>query len=184
MKLLLLLLFTISTLGVYGQSDTVFFKYNTSKIYDSLSYSIDTVVFASSMFRNVIIGTSALPWTSSQQEFKGLGIYLDKVSKIDCDRSGRESKNSIPVINSFEKTDSSLVVDLIIYENCCYDFLCDVSLKEGHQIVLEYKGYGALCGCRCCFGLSYHFTISSKESLDAIDEIVIDSYPTSAVELE
>ncbi len=60
-------------------------------------------------------------------------------------------------INTIIETDSTLTIDINITDNCCFAFLCDMTVDSTATLKLIYHGYGTYCACNCCFGLTYHF---------------------------
>ncbi|GAB5539371.1 MAG: hypothetical protein Salg2KO_14740 [Salibacteraceae bacterium] len=174
MKLTCILLTIIFfSVKLYSQEDTVFITYNKDWTNDVKTYVTDTITFPTGLMRNILTGTTVLPWTHNQQNAKGYGLYLDKVSKSDCLNSGEEVYHSIDKINSIINTDSTLTIDINIYDNCCYDFLCDISVDSTGTINLIYHGYGNYCACDCCFGMVYHFTKINSPDYDKIQAVVI-----------
>ena len=181
-KILLVFTFFCLTIRIYGQSDvlsrtqdTVFIKYNKDWTSDKINYISDTVIFETGMRRHILKGTAILPFTSNQQEAKGYGMYFDKVNLSDCRRNGLEYESIIhKYINYVIQTDSSLIVDINFYDNCCYSFLCDISVVDESILNLIYTGYGTFCDCDCCFGLNYQFSLIKNASFSKIKYIMIN----------
>lgn len=148
----------IAHMWSYAQQDTVFIKQNQDWTADSIQYQTDTIIFSSGMTRHILVGTTVLPNTRSQQFLKAYGLVLDKVEKSDCKNQGERVYSSQNKINSVAETDSTLIVDVTIAENCCFDFLCDAEVDTSGVVNLKFQGYGTYCACDCCFGLIYHFT--------------------------
>lgn len=137
-------------------------------------YATDTVIFNSEMVRNYLIGTTIIPWTQNQMYAKGWGLNFKKVSKSDCQNSGEEIYRMEDKIVSISETDSSFIIDLNIVDNCCYDFLCDISVDSSGTLNLIYSGYGSHCGCECCFGITYHIEKMFKSDLGEIKGIMLN----------
>ncbi len=142
-----------------AQMDTVFIRTNATDDADLPSYETDTILFSSPWERRILIGTCILPATDNQIEAYSYGLRFDSVEKSDCQSHGEEVYRSIDRINYIEKTDSTLKIDMNIYTNCCYDFLCDYSVDSTGTLNLIYHGYGSHCACECCFGLIYNIYI-------------------------
>jgi len=140
-----------------GQQDTVFVKYKKDFEPD-FSYQTDTVIFPSRSGRNILIGTTLLPRAADVNYGYEYGIQLERVSKSDCRGDGDSPDDEQDRINAILSADSTLVIDLNLYANCCYDFLCDYSVDNEGTLHLVYYGYGVYCSCDCCFGLVYHFS--------------------------
>lgn len=152
----LILLAAIHSIPAYAQEpDTLFLRYNHSEDYDTLIYKTDTVVYSSSMQRNFLIGTTVLPNTPRALTARAHGFYLASVTKASCPNGGLGF--NADRINSVMETDSTLTVDITIGANCCYDFLCDVSVDKQGTLNLHFQGYGVNCACLCCFGLTFYF---------------------------
>ncbi|MEZ4800295.1 MAG: hypothetical protein R2809_11080 [Flavobacteriales bacterium] len=74
---------------MWGQSDTVFVRYNQDKFEDKLNYAIDTIVFDTPNAREILYGTTVLPWTSSQQIAKNLVSYSAILAISECKQSDK-----------------------------------------------------------------------------------------------
>jgi hypothetical protein len=162
-----------STDDYSNYQDTVFIRYNKDWSADTIHYVIDTVIFMSGMQRHVLTGTTVLPWTGNQQGAKEYGLFFTKVTKSDCiheSEFGEEFENKI---NSIVVTDSNMIIDFNINDNCCYDFLCDISVDASGILHLLYSGYGTYCFCDCCFGLTYHLNVIKSEDEPKITAVMI-----------
>ena len=163
--------------GSLAQQDTVFIKQSIDWTADTLQYETDTVVFESGMVRHILTGTTILPNTHNQFSTWGYGLYLNDVTKSDCQNHGEEVYSSADRINSVELTDTTLTIDITVYDNCCYDFLCDVSADSSGTLNLIYYGYGTNCAFDCCFGLVYYFTRSTYPDNKPITSVQIQGDP-------
>lgn len=141
-----------------AQEDTLIIKYNNSHSNDPSYFVVDTFTYYSPFERHFLIGTTVLPWTQNQLMVKNFGLNLDSVAKTNCLNNAENVKGKKDKINYVTITDTSLTVDVSIYSNCCYDFLCDVSIDDKGNLMLIYQGYGDYCSCTCCFGLRFYFT--------------------------
>jgi hypothetical protein len=168
----------MSSIGL-AQQDTVFIKQSIDWTADTLSYETDTIVFESGMVRHILTGTTVLPNTHNQFSTWGYGLYLNDVTKSDCQNHGEEVYSSADRINSVELTDTTLTIDITVYDNCCYDFLCDVSADSSGPLNLIYYGYGTHCACECCFGLVYHFSREFDSDTNQIDSVVLQGDVTT-----
>ena len=158
MRIVISLLLLFSTnLVAYGQQDTVFIKYNKDWTKDQINYQTDTVVFPSGMRRHMLFGTTILPSTKTQIFALNYGLSLSTVSKSNCQSPDESFYSKADEINTITSTDSTILINLNIYDNCCYDFLCDFSVDSLGVLNLIYYGYGTYCSCSCCFGLIYEF---------------------------
>ena len=172
-KLIILthLIFIISI--IHAQNDTVFIRYNGASYDEEIQYKTDTVIFPTPVARKILHGTGILPWTKNQQIAKGYGLYLKKVAITSCDSRSRPPKTEEVV--AIYKTDSTLLIELNIIGNCCHEFLCDVQVIDNKTINLIQHDYGATyCGCTCCFGLTYHFSITKTDEYAKLESIIID----------
>ncbi len=176
--LILVTLVLMSAIG-FSQQDTVFIKQSVDWTADTLTYETDTVVFESGMVRHILTGTNVLRNTHNQFSTWGYGLYLNTVTKSDCQNHGEEVYHNTDRINSVELTDTTLKVDITVYDNCCYDFLCDVSADSSGALNLIYYGYGTHCACDCCFGLVYHFTRDFSSDTSPINSVVLQGDVTT-----
>lgn len=171
-------LITISNIAL-SQQDTVFIKYNTNWDSDSMSYTQDTIFFEAPTVRNYLMGTTVLPGYSKYITM-GYGLELIKIEKSNCQDHSEKIYKEKDKINSIIRTDSTLIIDVNIISNCCFDFLCEPEIIDENTLNLKYTGYGSLCGCNCCFGLVFHFNLwRNSEDLKKIKFIAIGNEPTS-----
>jgi len=159
MKNLLLLFLTLSSgLATYAQHDTVFIRAAQNPFSDNLNYSTDTLLFDSQLNRHILIGTCIIPASANNMSLLNFGYRFVEVQKSECSKnSGEEVYRAKDHINSIEVSDSTLSIDFNVYDNCCYDFLCDASIDSSGVLNLHYQGYGTFCSCHCCFGLKFIF---------------------------
>lgn len=159
-----------------GQTkDTVFIKYVRDWTADSLIYTTDTVIFESGMTRNILTGSTILPETHNQRSARAYGLYFNKVTASSCQKDTIEYYSHQDKINYITSTDSTLQVDINIFDNCCYSFLCDISVDSSATLNLIYYGYGnSYCACECCFGLTMHFTKMKGAEYKAIKAVMIN----------
>lgn len=169
-----LILIFCSTIPIKGQNDTVFIRYVEKEVNSKPVYTTDTVMVYQRPPRIVLVGTTVLPATKNYSNLMGYDLQLFKVEKSDCKSSGIEAYQNSDTINYIKQTDSTLTVDLTIYDNCCYDFLCDASVDSSGTLDLIYYGYGTLCSCRCCFGLTYHFQVLNYRDKEKLTGILIN----------
>lgn len=159
--------------------DTVFIKHDKDWTSDNLNYVTDTLIFKSGMGRNILIGTSIL--SSSKNQFSAkweYGLYFSKVTKTDCEKSAEQYLEEGGIIqnkiNSIITSDSALIIDINIFDNCCYDFLCDISIVDGSTINLISNGYGTHCDCDCCYGLTYYLTKLKSPDYKKMKSVMIN----------
>lgn len=174
-------LFTVLFISFFGfsQQDTVFIKYNTNWDSDSMSYTQDTVFFEAPSVRNYLMGTAVLPGYNKITAM-GYGLELIKIEKSNCQDHSERVYNAKDKINSIIRTDSTIIVDVNIYSNCCFDFLCEPEIINENTLNLKYTGYGSYCACNCCFGLVYHFNILGySDDIDKLKFITVGDEPTS-----
>jgi hypothetical protein len=170
----LLTAFLFSTVAFAQSPDTVFIRQDHN-FDDSLIYATDTIIFESGMRKQILIGTTILPGTHNQMGARGSGLYLQKVSKSDCQQDVTEYGGGIlDKINSISVSDSTMTIDINIYDNCCYEFLCDISVDSTGTLNLIYYGYGTYCSCDCCFGLTFHFIKEKSPDYSDIKAVMIN----------
>lgn len=171
------------SLNAYGQSDdltkyqdTVFIKYNKDWSDDKVNYVTDTVIFETGMRRHILTGTTILPASRNSICAMNYGIGFSKVIKSDCQQDVTEKGGHInDHINSIVSTDTTLTIDLNIYDNCCYDFLCDISFDDSlGTLNLITTGYGKYCFCDCCFGLTYYLTVMKGKDIPEIKSVMVN----------
>jgi hypothetical protein len=125
------------------------------------------------MRKQILIGTTILPSTHNQMRARGYGLYLYKVTKSNCQGDAYENWNS-DKINAVINTDSTLIIDINITDNCCYEFLCDISVDSTGILNLIYYGYGTYCSCECCFGLTFHLEKEKSPDYSGIKAVMIN----------
>lgn len=164
------LAFILSFSSCFAQQDTVFIRY-TDRLADAPSYKVDTLL-SSSILRgsNILVGTTALPNTENQMAARSYGLHFIGVEASQCEDTPESRYKwgaaEIPhEIDKVEMTDSTMSVDISLYSNCCYDFLCDIAVLEDGVLNLIYHAYGqSHCACNCCFGLSYQMSFPYEEA--------------------
>jgi hypothetical protein len=155
--------------------DTVFLRYNRSD--QGLQYGTDTLVFKTDFWRNVLIGTTVMPWTSGQIGAIEYGVRFDSVAKSTCevDEQLGFSPRFDDHIQSVEFKGDVLIVTMSVWSNCCHDFLCDVSVEKGGTLNLMHTGYGRNCSCGgCCFGLTYRLTVETGKDIPVLKAVMIN----------
>lgn len=181
-KTYILLLLLASPVIISAQlSDTLFLRYaDDYDINDNPIYVTDTMTFASPLARQILVGTTVLPnalrmWTAEER-----GFYLYKVEALPCSGGEELPDFGNDKITDIRMTDSTLEVDVTIYDNCCFNFLCTASVDSTNTMHIEYIGYGALCACSCCFGLTYVFSCNDYfKDQEHVETIMIGEYEAS-----
>lgn len=148
--------FFLFSINAFAQQDTVFIVHDSGLGDEKLKYVTDTVIFPGSLHRHILIGTTILPETYNQQIAKNYGLWFEKVTSSDCQHQEIDYEPSGWCINSLTNNDTMLIFDVNIIGNCCYSFLCDISVTDSSVLHLNYTGYGNHCDCDCCFGLTYY----------------------------
>jgi len=178
---ILMLTFLIFLPKIYAQQndlakyqDTIFIRHNSDWTSNELVYTTDTVVFETGMRRHYLLGTTILPWTLNQQIAKGYGIYLNKITKPICIEDASMEGFGLDSIKSVLKTDSTIVVNLNIFENCCYSFLADISIVDKSIINLIYYGYGTYCDCDCRILMTYELKTENYQDFKKIKSVMIN----------
>lgn len=174
MRFLILVLFFSPF--AYGQMDTIFVRYPKNWKSGTREYSTDTVFTDHLRDKLLIAGTAIIPNTQNQWEVaEEYNLMLEMVSTPIC-VSDREIDNRIDYVKSIDQNDSTLTITTMIHSNCCYNFLCDVSIQEDGVLNLTYIGYGwSICGCTCIFKMDYIFRKTNKNSDNELTGIVINS---------
>jgi hypothetical protein len=158
-----------------GQNDTVFIKYNRDRHDENIYYRTDTLVFDTPNARQILYGTTVLPWTVNQQFAKNFGLYLDTVAHTTCKKENDSGPKELTVItNVLEKT-GKLQIEIKYWGNCCHAFLCDVEVIENTTINLIVYGYGATyCSCTCCYGLNFSFSTLDVPEYKGLTSVMIN----------
>jgi hypothetical protein len=160
MKSILKLLFILFFSSCFAQQDTIVILYPKNPELMDIREN-DTLFIQSPMDGQILFGTMALPLTSSQTALWSYsGLRLESMVGSDCNNHD-EDKMSSDKIESVRKNDSTWIFSIQITSNCCHKFLGDASLEKDSIINLSFIGYGGVCACNCCFGLTYTF---SKEN--------------------
>jgi hypothetical protein len=113
------------TSQTWGQSDTVFIKYNQDKLVETIKYNTDIVIFDTPNARHILYGTTVLPMTFNQQMAKNYGLYFESVTLTPCQQEpGRKSDMANSVL-SVNRVKDSLTIGIKYWGNCCHSFLGD-----------------------------------------------------------
>jgi hypothetical protein len=166
MKYLLIpfLLLMLGTYAACAQIDTVFII--RPNHWEPGTAQRDTLLQPYNEFGHFLYGTCVLP-SSRRMAAASSGYFLEKVEGLPCNSEDFEA-NRYPNL-SYTFTDSTMILDFAIIDNCCFNFLCDLSFDEEGRMRLYQSGYGNYCACYCCFGLRYHIHLDpSREPLKAI----------------
>lgn len=185
MKFLYFILF-IQCYTCFSQNDTIFIVYDPDPWDQNYSRITDTVITMDGA-NNVLVGTCILPWTHGQIAGHSYGLEFLNVQKSDCKSSGPEVYRAKDKINFIDISDSIITIDLTIYDNCCYEFLCDYEVDSDGNLNLIYHGYGLYCACDCCFGLVYQLKLEKgfdEFSYDKIKSVTIHGDAESKITVD
>jgi hypothetical protein len=138
-----------------AQTDTVYITHRN--YYENGAWQVDTLLYPTNERGQFLYGTTVLP-SSRRMAAASQGYWLSHVTKEPCSEEGKgeEMIHSDPVVTL---NDSILTIDLTITDNCCFDFLCDISFSNEGDLRLYTTGYGSFCACYCCFGLRFHIVL-------------------------
>lgn len=161
-----MILLVVSFHGV-AQPDTTIITRDSNYRDDTLIYITDTLISSSVLDRlPVLYGTVVLPETKNTRSALIHGLYLVSVSKSNCKRP-KDKHERVRIENeviSIIKTDTMWVVELKIIDNCCHQFLCEISVEKSSILNFIYKGYGyAYCDCKCNYLLTYNIELDNYE---------------------
>ncbi len=176
-----IILFLIFSTCAYSQNDTVFIRYDIDGYDDTLTYTTDTLIFPAATQRFYLAGTCMLPGTSGRYEALGNGFYFKDVEITQCQSDDPPMGSS--KITSVKVKDSVLIIQTSLVENCCYSFLCDVDITDDGILNLIYYGYGNLCACDCCFGLTYYFDITETSNDLQVKSVMLNGDPATIKKL-
>ncbi|HPS84191.1 MAG TPA: hypothetical protein PLA88_07740 [Bacteroidales bacterium] len=193
---LIAFIFVLSGLLASAQFDTLILKRNLAHYGSTPRYQVDTFADDGNMtYPPFLVGTTVLPGTGNQLGLKNFNLILDSVKFTPCNSEPpiteliiddtSESETDSSVFNNFEyyriqsisMMDTSLSIDIKIWENCCHHFLCDATVLDDSVLSLIYYSYGRnYCSCDCCFGLTYFFNFmgGQEEEFKNIKWVIID----------
>jgi hypothetical protein len=181
-QLYLSITFLFSAFTGFAQQDTVFVRYASDyDVHDMPTYTTDTIVFPVISARQILVGTTVIPWSHNSMTVRGTGYLLTEVKLSPCNSDLEPDYNDH--IESIRQTDSTLEIDIAISDNCCYSFLCDASVDSNNVMHLMYTGYGNYCACDCCFGLTYVFENMHYDDVQPLDAVMIDTLPATMKKL-
>jgi len=166
-KIILLLL----SINCFGQSDSVFIRKNTMPFSEKAVYITDTIVFETPNARNILIGNTILTQTLNQQIAKGYGLFFEEFKVKDCRNSEIPKPNK--VIN-IERNKNEWIIKILVYSNCCQDFLADISIENDNTLNFIFYNYGMYCSCSCPFELTYKIRIMEFEDLKKLKFLTIN----------
>ena len=178
MKYYIIILLFFNSLILLGQSDTVFIKRAKINIegISLLEYRVDTFIYKSQYDRRILIGTSVLNSTKTYEAYNNYGLLLKKVEASNCLKGEKNFENRITEIN---KTDTLLIVEINIYDNCGYAFLCEIEVVDNKRLNLIAKGYGIHYSCNCSYSLKYYI-----KNIDLNDSYDINEYMINGVKMD
>lgn len=168
---LTIFLFTIPA----SAQDTVFVSYDDDWSDEVRRFTTDTLIFGSPLQRDFLIGTTLLP-SGRRFSLMQYGLYPQKVEFSPCNSDG-ELAEGYDAIEDISLKDSILTIRMKIYDNCCYSFLCDATADYDANdgiINLSYTGYGSVCACTCCFGLTYVFHYEKEDDTIPLEAVMIN----------
>lgn len=188
-KIICIITIILLAIDIYGQTgddtkhqDTFHVKiknYQSGKtlkfVGNTINFATDTVYHLSDTTQHILKGTTVLPGTHNQQMAKEFGLSFNKVTKLACEADVDEINGSIQYkINSIFSTDSTLTVDITIYDNCCYDFLCDISIVDNTILNLIFSGYGMYCDSNCKSILTYKMINKKYSDFKKLTSVMIN----------
>lgn len=187
MKLFYAILFLVIPFVGVAQTDTTFITYDRNIHDDTLIYETDTVINEGIFGREILAGTTVLPMSRNNIGAMAHGFTLTKIDFAPCKNRGREivRLRDTEVISVF-KTDTSWTADLKVIDNCCYDFLCEINIKNDSILDFIYTGYGDHCGCNCCFGLVYEIKLEdySKDDIAKVTHTMLNGRKSTIKKIE
>ncbi len=177
MKTAITILLLIISFTLFSQTDTTFITYDTDMHDDTTIYKTDTIINNGMFNRTILTGTTVLPYSRNNMNAMGHGFNLTKVDFTPCKNNGREvvRLRDTEVLSVF-KTDSTWTCDIKLIDNCCYDFLCEISIENDTALNFIYTGYGDHCACNCCYGLVYEIYLEeySKEDVAKVSHTMLN----------
>lgn len=176
MKQLLLISYVLIGGFTFAQQDTIFVlspDRDAMESEEKVIYKTDTILQGYGFEHPYLVGTCVFP-SYGQANTWAHGLHLAKVTKSDCDSHGEEAYREVTKIMDYQLTHDSLIVELKIIDNCCFEFLCFSDVDDNGILHIKYLGYGSLCACMCCFGTTYHFSVEHEDYYDEIKGIMLE----------
>lgn len=159
----------------FAQQDTIFVLTPDREAMESekVVYKTDTILQGYGFEHPYLVGTCVFP-TYGMANTWAHGLNLVKITKSDCNSHGEEAYSESAKIMNYQLTEDSLIVELKIIDNCCFEFLCFSDVDDNGILHIKYIGYGSLCACMCCFGTTYHFGVEHEEYYEEIKGIMLE----------
>lgn len=159
----------------FAQQDTIFVLTPDREAMESekVIYKTDTILQGYGFEHPYLVGTCVFP-TYGMANTWAHGLNLVKITKSDCNSHGEEAYSESTKIMNYQLTEDSLIVELKIIDNCCFEFLCFSDVDDNGILHIKYIGYGSLCACMCCFGTTYHFSVEHEEYYEEIKGIMLE----------
>lgn len=180
MKRLFLIIFVFCFNFIEAQNDSIFIRKNIEPYSDKPVYKTDTIIFKNPNSRNILIGNTILPQTSSQQGTKSYGLFFEEFNVKDClDNKSEPKPNKIIQIT---KKKNEWIIKALVYTNCCQDFLADVSVYNDNTVNIMFTNYGMYCFCSCPFEITYKFRVEPFDDLSKIKFVSINGEATTKLE--
>ncbi len=159
------------SINCFGQKDTVYIKKNINPFSEKAIFQTDTLVFETPNARNILIGNAILTETSNQQGAKNFGLFFEDFKVKDCHASEVPKPNKIIGI---EKEKEKWNIKILVYSNCCQDFLADISVENDNTLNLIFHNYGMFCSCSCPFELTYKIRVMEFDDLKKIKFLTLN----------
>lgn len=175
MRILIFTILVFYNLTLSAQADSVFIRRATahSDDVDSVTYDIDTIVFKSRQDRHLLIGTSVLNSEKTYNAYNNHGLLLHAVESSKCTERREVYEDKLVSVN---RSDSLLVVEVNIYDNCGYSFLCEIDVKDKVLNIIA-NGYGIYYSCDCNYTLKYFIRILDTDKEYPIQHYMINGIP-------
>lgn len=177
MRILMVTILVFYNLTLSAQADSVFIRRATANrdLVDSIKYDVDTFVFKSRQDRRLLIGTSVLNSEKTYNAYNNFGLLLHAVEASNCIKGREVYENKLVRVN---RSDSILVVEVNIYDNCGYAFLCEIDVKDKVLNIIA-NGYGVHYFCDCNYTLKYFIRI-----VESGEEFPIQHYMINGVSMQ
>lgn len=124
-----------------------------------------------------LLGTCIIPNTRKGSTLTKYDLDLSGIEKTNCKESIGSRRWKPDTVITMVNTDDKLIAEITITDNCCYEFLCDAYVDSNAVLHLLYTGYGEVCFCNCCYGLTYIFRKSNSTVHPTITGIIINEDP-------
>lgn len=185
-KITVLIIFLIGFSQIqlsFGQSTTTYYdSIFVKKMVDIDEYETDTFTVKSSQVqKQVLIGTTVLPYTDKLINLRNTGLELVSLELLkNCNNTtDPDTFDDYPKFIEVKRDSLTLTVDVEVVSNCCHNFLGEAEIIEDKTLNLVYTSYGGHCMCDCMFTLRYIFDTRMEKVSHILQYVTINGSKTT-----